>query len=116
MLFRYNYYMPTNDRKLQEDANTNIRVSIDNAYGFIKGMETTTSFYAVTFEEMVQQQMDRLTGKNMRGGSTIERMTKIRNDMTGAIQAIKSIPQDQMFSQEDNNATSVNTTEQGGTV
>jgi hypothetical protein len=103
--------MPT-DRKLQEDANTNIRVSVDNAYGFIKGMETTTSFYAVTFEEMVQQQMDRLTGNNLGGRSAIERMTKIRNELTGAIQAIKSIPPDQMFSQEDNNATCVNTPEQ----
>ena len=103
--------MPTNDRKLQEDANTNIRVSVDNAYGFIKGMEMTTGFQTVTFEEMVQQQMDRLTGKNLGGRSAIEQITKIRNDLVGAIQAIKSIPADQLFSEEQNNATSVNTAE-----
>ena len=59
--------MAANERASREDLTSNLRVSVNNAYGFLKGSENTTSFRAVTFEEMVQRQLDRLTGANASG-------------------------------------------------
>jgi hypothetical protein len=101
--------MAANERKAREDASSDLRVAVNNAYGFLKGMESIASFYSVTFEEMVQKQTDRLTGKNLGGRAEIDRINKVKEDLVGAIQAIKSIPQDQTYSQEDNNAKGVNT-------
>jgi len=97
------------ERAAREDAATNLRVAVNNAYGFLKGAEATTTFQSVTFEEMVQRQTDRLEGKNGSGRSEIERITKFRDDLVGAIGAIKNTPQDQFYSQESNDAQGVNT-------
>lgn len=97
-----------NERKSREDLTSNLRVSVNNAYGFLKGNESLTSFRSVTFEEMVQRQLDRLTGKNAAGRSETERLKKMRDDLVGTVTTIKNIPQDQFYSEAENNAEAVN--------
>ena len=101
--------MAANERKSREDLTSNLRVSVNNAYGFLKGMENVASFYAVTFEEMVQRQNDRLTGKNAGGRSEAERLKKMRDDLVGTVSTIKNIPQDQFYSEAENAQNSTNT-------
>lgn len=101
--------MATAERKSQEDKTSSLRTAVNNAYGFLKGMESVSTFHSVTFEEMVQKQTDRLTGKNLGGRSELERIAKIKDDLTGAIDAIKQVPQDQFYNRESNDAEGVNT-------
>jgi len=86
--------MATAEQKSQQEATTNLRVALNNAYGFLKGAENTSSFYAVTFEEMVQKQNDRLTGKNLGGRAELDRIAKVRDELTATVNAIKNVPQD----------------------
>jgi hypothetical protein len=89
--------------KAPDDLASSLRVAINNAYGFIKGAEETSGFYAVTFEEVLQRQNDRLTGKNLCGRSEIDRVGKIKSDLISAIEAIKRIPRDRFYYRDGDN-------------
>ena len=95
--------MATKEQQAQEDLTANMRLAVNNAYGFIKGMENAASFYVVTFEEMMQQQMDRLNGTNVGGKSAKSRIKTVKDDLVSNINAIKNIPQDQIYGDDPKN-------------
>ncbi len=64
------------------------RVDISNAYAFIKGSEAQDSLAALTFDEMMQRQVDRLEGKDG-GRSAIERITEIENRLNAVVEQAK---------------------------
>lgn len=99
------------DKKDREAATQNLRLAINNAYAFIKGCEATSSFVATSFEELMQKQMDRLQGKNLSGRSAPDRIQSFRDNLTSAINQIKSSASDQFNYPDQNNANSVNTTQ-----
>lgn len=48
---------------INDDLSLRLRTIVSNAYAFVKGRETTQSFSAITFEDLAQAQIDRLSGK-----------------------------------------------------
>jgi hypothetical protein len=52
---------PTSTTTAQQAANLELRTSLSDAYAAVEGDKTTQSFNAITFEELAQQQITRLT-------------------------------------------------------
>lgn len=75
------------------DLALKLREVISNAYGFVRGSETVSSFSAITFEDLAQQQLDRLTGK---GTATrpnlLARTQRIEADLVAIADRIKQTP------------------------
>jgi len=99
--------MPDNEQKSREDTTATLRETVNNAYGYLKGSENTDSFQAVTFEEMMQRQLDSITGKNGSGSSEMQRIQKVQADLVSCVDTIKNTAQDKF--PKDPNAKAVNT-------
>lgn len=78
------------------------RVDISNAYAFIKGSETQDSLAAITFEEMLQAQVDRLEGKNG-GRSSIERINEIESRLDAVVEQAKEQEESNVDAQDNVN-------------
>ena len=107
--FGYCAGMPDPERKNAEDTAATLREAVNNAYGYLKGSETTSSFQAVTFEEAMQRQLDVITGANGAGPSEIQQIQKVQSDLASCINTIQSTSPDQFYDTEDNNDNAVNT-------
>lgn len=75
------------------DLNFQLRLVINQSLGAVQGRQTSESFAAITYEELADQQIERITGP---GTSTrpneLERVNKIASDMLNAVAQIRSIP------------------------
>lgn len=100
--------MAENENASREQKTSNLRVAVNNAYAFLKGAESLQGFQALTFEELVQRQIEQLVGGVGVDRSEIERVRSFKKNLLGAIAAIKQVSQDQPAGGD--NATSVNTT------
>lgn len=79
------------DKKEQEQS-LELRKAISDAYAFIEGQKSVQSFSALTFEDLVDQQIERIEGK----GSTLrpnmlDRVDAIENNVKNAVDKIKSL-------------------------
>lgn len=79
------------------------RYAVAVAYGFVMGCEATESFSAVNFEELLSQQVTRLTGNGNPTRSASGQIDRIEQDFYGAIDTIKSMPKDAFKIPEDGN-------------
>lgn len=66
---------------------------LNQAVGAVQGRQVAESFFAVTYEELADQQIERIEGK---GTTTrpneLERLDKIESDLLNAISQIRDIP------------------------
>jgi len=84
---------PESAQEEQQAQNLQLREALNNAYGFIEGQKTTQTFSAVTFEELVDQQINRLVGPDTESRPNVfNRITKIKNDLLQAVAQIKQLP------------------------
>jgi len=83
------------------DLNTELRRVINNAVGDVQGRQTSESFYAVTYEELADQQIERISGK---GTTTrpneLERVDKIEQDMLALVQQVRNIPPERFLNSD----------------
>jgi hypothetical protein len=79
----------------QEAEADELRTAVANAYAFSVGQEAAESFSAITFEELLQQQIDRIEGTttNMRS-NLLDRIEKVKTDVLTAVETIRSKPAD----------------------
>lgn len=80
---------------LNEDLAFRLRRVVSNAYAFVRGRETVASFSAITFEDLAQAQIDRLSGKGTpTRPNAITRVKNIESDLVAAAERIKQTPPD----------------------
>ena len=88
---------------LNDDLALQLRISVNNAYAYVRGQESVQSFLAVTFEDLAAQQIQRLSGK---GTATrpnyIDRIRKVEQDIISAAQKIKQVPPDAFLAPDNN--------------
>lgn len=75
------------------DLNLELRRVLNQSVGAVLGRQNTESFYALTYEELADQQIERIEGK---GTATrpneLERVDKIESDLLNAVAQIRDIP------------------------
>ena len=75
------------------DLNFELRRIVGRAVGFVQGRQATESFFALTYEELAQAQIDRIEGVGFAGRpNELERIDSIENELLGAVEQIRSIP------------------------
>lgn len=85
----------------KEELADQMRRSVANAYAFVKGQETTESFSALTFEELLDAQIERIEGPGTDiRPNVLDRIRKVKSDLLAAVTAIKAQPDD-FFKQPD---------------
>lgn len=95
------------DQQKQQDQ-MKMREALGDAYAALVAQQNTQSFVAFTFEEAAANQLDRLTGPSTRlRPNEVDRVTRIRDNLTTAIAAIKKIPPEAFL--EPNEGRDVNT-------
>ena len=73
------------------DRNFEFRRILNNAYAFVQGELSNQSFSALTYEELADQQIERIDGKGTESRPTeLERLNKIEQDLLKVVDAIKS--------------------------
>lgn len=98
---------PNNSEDVQT-RNTRLREALNNAYSALLGDQSVKSFSAFTFEEALNNQIERIegTGTQLRP-NLLARVDRIENTMLQAIEQLKALPPD-MFREADQ-TTDVNT-------
>ncbi len=83
------------------DLNTELRRVINNAVGAVQGQQTTNSFFAVTYEELADQQIERISGKSTSTRpNELERVDKIEQDMLALVQQVQNIPPEKFLNSD----------------
>jgi hypothetical protein len=93
-----------NEAAAKEELADQLRRSVASAYAFVQGQEVTESFSAVTFEELLDKQIERLegAGTDIRP-NVLDQVRKVRDDLVAAVAEIRRQPDD--FFKEPNNKT-----------
>jgi hypothetical protein len=90
-----------NAEDAKEELADQLRRSVANAYAFVKGQEMTESFSALTFEELLDKQIERIEGPGTDiRPNVLDRIRKVKADLIAAVVSIKSQPDD-FFKQPD---------------
>lgn len=75
------------------DLNTELRRVINNSVGAVLGRQTSESFFAVTYEELADQQIERISGPATTARpNELERVDKIEQDMLALVQQVRNLP------------------------
>lgn len=95
------------DPALQEQ-NFQLRKAIGDAYAAIEAAKTTQTFAALTYEDLLDAQIERISGASTQTRpNALDRVTQIVNNVTSAVEKIKSLPPESF--QESNADRDVNT-------
>ena len=79
----------------QQEQNLELRRAINDAYAFVEGQKLVQSFSAVTFEELLDQQIERIEGTStVQKPNEIERITRVEQEVISAVEKIKALPDD----------------------
>jgi len=82
-----------NDDEAKEELSDQLRRSVASAYAFVQGQETTESFSALTFEECLDAQIQRIEGPGTDiRPNVLDRIKKVKEDILSAISQIKQLP------------------------
>lgn len=105
---------PTNPSKKTADDDPRqkqadeYREVVANAYAYIEGQKSAQSFAALTPEDLMDRFIERIAGKDTQARpNVLNRIAKIKNELTATISKIKALPDDAFRRQND--ATDVNT-------
>lgn len=82
----------TDDPKLQSQ-NIELRIALSDAYAAVEGAKSVQSFNALTFEDLADQQIQRISGPDtpMRPNE-LTRVTRVLNNVVQAVAKIKALP------------------------
>lgn len=92
-----------------QDLAFELRRVLSNSYAFVLGEQATQSFSALTYEELADDQIERIEGKDVVPGrpNELERVDRLQRELTDAIQKIKQIPPEKFI--ESDSRRDVNT-------
>lgn len=91
-----------------QSRNTRLREALSNAYSALLGDQSVKSFSAFTFEEALNNQIERIEGSGTQlRPNLLARVDRVENSMLQAIEQLKALPPE-MF-REANQTTDVNT-------
>lgn len=77
------------------------RRALDNAYGSILGQQTSNSFAAFTFEEAIDQQIERIEGAGTKiRPNLLSRVDRIEAQLLQAVNELKNVPPDQFIERD----------------
>ena len=83
---------PRDDPKLQAQ-NLELRVALSDAYAAVESRKTTQSFSALTFEDLLDKQIERLSGPGTSSRpNPIDRVQKVSKGIVDAVAQIKALP------------------------
>lgn len=75
------------------DLNFQLRLVINQSLGAVQGRQNSESFAAITYEELAEQQIARITDSGtVTRPNELERVNKIASDLLNAVEQIKKIP------------------------
>lgn len=84
-----------------QDQNLDLRTAINDAYAAIQSAKTTQTFAALTFEDLLDQQIERISGASTQTRpNALDRVTQIVNNVQTAVMQLKNLPPEQ-FQQAD---------------
>ena len=76
-----------------QNLNIELRRALNNAYAFVLGEQSTQSFNALTYEELADEQIERIEGPGTEARpNALERIDLIERDLENAIEQIRSQP------------------------
>ncbi len=79
----------------QQEQNLELRRAINDAYAFVEGQKLVQSFSSISFEELLDQQIERIEGaSSTRRPNEIDRITRVEQDIIAAVEKIKKMPDD----------------------
>jgi hypothetical protein len=89
--------MATNDQELQEQKqqrdNLKLRTALNTSYAALEGAKYTNSVLAFSFEEAVDQQIQRIEGPGTSlRPSELERVDRVEQQLLKAVEEIKQVP------------------------
>lgn len=85
----------SNNQSATQEAVYAVRQSLSDAYAFVSGQQATKSFAALTFEELCQNQIDRIQGPDTDARpNALHRVQAVANNLTSAITQINALPAD----------------------
>lgn len=91
-----------------DDLQQELRQSVNEAYAFIEGQKSVQAFTALTFEDLMDQQIERLVGKdNDARPNVLHRVDKVEQKIIKSVEQIKKLPPEFFKPQEQTD--SVNT-------
>ena len=100
------------DTQNADDLNQQLRQDINDAYAFVEGSKTTQTFASLTFEDLLDAQIQRLTGPDTpQRPNPLNRIAAISARTVDAVAKIKQLPPD-FFNQRDT-TDSANTPTEG---
>jgi hypothetical protein len=84
---------PVEEKK--QELSFELRRSLNNAYAFVEGQKSAQSFAALTIEDLLDQQIESIEGKDTQARpNQLNRIMKTVNDVVAAAEKIKSMPDD----------------------
>lgn len=85
--------MPTPEDQNGLDLSFELRKNINDAYAFVEGQKSVQTFASVTFEELMDQQIERYIGADTEARpNVLHRVQAIAQNTQQAIAKIKSLP------------------------
>jgi len=76
-----------------DDLSFELRQNINDAYAFVEGAKSTQTFATVTFEDLMDQQIERLVGKDTESRpNPLHRIDKVEQRLKSTIEQIKKVP------------------------
>jgi len=76
-----------------EDLNFELRQNINDAYAFVEGAKTTQTFASLTYEDLLDQQIQWLTGPDTDSRpNVLHRIANIKERTLQTVEKIKSLP------------------------
>jgi hypothetical protein len=96
--------MPGNskDDAAQQAQNLELRKALNDAYAAVEGSKAVQSFNALTFEDLADQQIQRIAGADSQNRpNDLNRVQQILNNVVSAATKIKSMPADAFADQDE---------------
>lgn len=91
---------PQDDPKLQSQ-NLELRKALSDAYASVEGYKATQSFNALTFEDLADQQIERIEGADTEARPNEKnRVQRVLNNVLQAVTKIKEMPPESFAKQD----------------
>jgi hypothetical protein len=88
------------DAQLQSQ-NLDLRVALNDAYAAVEGAKTVQSFNALTFEDLADQQIQRISGPDTTSRpNALNSVQHVLNNLTQAVAKIKAMPPESFADQD----------------
>jgi hypothetical protein len=89
------------DDPQQQAQNINLRAALSDAYAAVNGAKAVQSFSALTFEDLADQQIQRISGADTQTRpNELHRVANVLSNLTQAVAQIKALPPESFADQD----------------